>query len=319
MKFRLTRSSLRRGLLVGAPVALSIQCDAPQDETTNLNELVVHIEPGQFTEALNACLADDDACLELCDQILVEHGYTSHPGEAEIFVCNVTKQPSTVEVEISYSPYPVSVGCGVVMVDPVSEPTSIGAHYAALAELEEASVYSFIRLARDLQRHGAPAELVLDAVEAAHDEARHVAHATTLARAWGGTPPPRRRGEVGQRDLFTLAMENAVDGGVHETFGAAIAAHQAREARDPFIQSTMASIARDEARHAALARVVDRWARPRLLPDQRQAIEEAARAAAHQLAPDQRDAPATVAELAGFPSADQARALARELEARRRA
>lgn len=320
MRFKINRTRLRNSVLFGAPLALSIQCDSPDDEPTTVNELVVEIDPGApFTEALNACLADRDACVALCDQILVEYGYTGAPGEVPILECNVTKQPMSVEVEIVYEGYPVAVGCGVVTVNPSTQPTSIGSHYAALAELEASSVYAFVGLARDLRRHGAPAGLVEAALRAAQDEARHAHLAAVLARAWSGTPRPVQRGVQPDRDLPALCVDNAVDGCVHETFGAAIAAHQAAHATDPFIRSIMASIAGDEQRHAALAAAIDRWARPRLSDSHRRALEAAARDAAYRLATSQKDAPGAVAELAGFPSATQARALARRLERRRRA
>ena len=311
---------MRNGVLFGAPLALSIQCDSPDEDPTTVNELVVEIDPGApFTEALNACLADRDACVALCDQILVEHGYTSAAGEVPILECNVTKRPASVEVEIVYEGYPVAVGCGVVTVNPSTQPTSIGSHYAALAELEASSVYAFVGLARDLRRHGAPPRLVEAALRAAQDEARHAHLAVVLARAWGGTPRPAPRDLQPDRDLPALCVDNAVDGCIRETFGAAIAAHQAENARDPFIRSIMTSIARDEQRHAALAAAIDRWARPRLSAPQRRALEALARREARRLAASQRDAPGAVVKLAGFPTTTVARALARGLEQERRA
>jgi hypothetical protein len=312
------RSGLHNGLLLAAPLTLATQCDSREHET-GVTELTVEIEPAEFVQELNECLMDQEACVALCDRILVEQGYTEYPGEAEIHRCTVTKKAASVEVSISYSPYPMAVGCGVVTVEPASTPTSIGSHYAALAELEGASVYAFARLARDLRRHDASSRLVHAAVRAVGDEARHTRMASMLAYAWGATPRPPRSHSHTDRDLFALCLDNAVDGCVHETFGASIAAHQARTAKDPFIRSIMESIARDERRHAALAEAIDRWARPRLRHDQREAVEMAARDAAHVLASSQKDAPHEVSELAGFPSAVEAQALVEALEAVRRA
>ncbi len=312
------RSGLHKGLLLAGPLALSVHCDSGPREP-GVTELTVNIEPtGTFVRELNECLVDQDACIALCDRILVEQGYVEHPGDAEIYRCSVSKKASFVEVRMSYSDYPVSVGCGVVMVQPGSTPTSIGSHYAASAQLEGASVYAFARLARDLRRHEAPSQLVLAAVRAAADEVRHTRLTSRLAHAWGARPRPPGRDIHPNRDLFTLCLDNAVDGCVHETFGAAIAAHQARTAQDRFIRSTMESIARDEVRHARLAAAIDRWARPRLGQAQREAVETAARHASHVLAVSQTSAPNDVSELAGFPSATDAQAFAADLEAARR-
>jgi len=310
------RAIWRNGIMIAAPIAASVQCQA-HDAEPAATELRVIIDPSRFAEELNDCLADEEACLALCEQVLVDQGAINSPGDAWIYECSVTKTPAGVEVEMSYD-YPISVGCGVVTVSPESTRTSIGSHFAALSELEAASVYAFARLARDLRRHGAPRDLVLAAVRAADDEVRHTGQATALAHVWGGTPRQPRHGSGPARDLFALCRDNAVDGCVHETFGAAIANRQAQTAHDPYIRSVMLSIARDETRHAGLAEDIDTWLRPQLGQRERQAVESAARRAAEELAVSQKDAPARVSELAGFPSANEAQALARALEAKRR-
>ena len=64
--------------------------------------------------------------------------------------------------------------------------------------------------------------------------------------------------------LSALAIHNAVEGCVRETSGALIARWQAHAAPDRRIRATMARIAREETRHAALAWQIDAWARGRL-------------------------------------------------------
>jgi hypothetical protein len=221
------------------------------------------------------------------------------------------------EVRIRYSDYIESVGCSVIMVRPGDNP--MGAHFAALAQLEAESVYAFAQLARDLQRHDAPFHLVHAATKAAQDELRHTYLSSRLAGLWGARALAPRRGRHTDRDLFALCLDNAVEGCVYETFGAAVATHQAETAQDPFVRSTMETIARDERRHAALADVVDRWARRCLSPSQRDVVEAAAVDAARGLAASQHEAPECVSTLAGFPLAPRARAMASELEAARRA
>jgi hypothetical protein len=62
------------------------------------------------------------------------------------------------------------------------------------------------------------------------------------------------------RSLEELAVENAVEGCVRETYGALTAIWQARTAKDPSVAAAVRRIARDETRHAALS-----WANQRSL------------------------------------------------------
>ena len=103
-------------------------------------------------------------------------------------------------------------------------------------------------------------------------------------------------------DLFGLALDNRVEGCVRETFGAALAAWQARHATAPSLRRAFEHIARDEARHAALAWSIAEWVEPQLTPDQRAALNTAAREAIAELA-----TPVTLSEQArasaGLPNA----------------
>lgn len=112
-----------------------------------------------------------------------------------------------------------------------------------------------------------------------------------------------------------MALENAVEGCVRETFGALVAGFQAAHARDPDIARLMASIARDETRHAALSWAVAGWAWARLDAGKRAAFAEPIRTAVAAL---RRDAEAPVPDAlvarAGLPDAAQQRALIGALE-----
>lgn len=130
---------------------------------------------------------------------------------------------------------------------------------ARIAQLEAASVFAFESLHDDLVRHRAPASL-LDAVgRAADDEVRHARAMMDEASRRGATVPdvdaPARR----TRTLAELAIENAEEGCVVETFGAALAALQAAEASDPRVRALMEPIAREELAHAALSWELAAW------------------------------------------------------------
>ena len=116
-------------------------------------------------------------------------------------------------------------------------------------------------------------------------------------------PPVRVRGAPRRlRSLAAVAVENAVEGCVRETFGALTASWQAAHARDPHIARTMARIARDETRHAALAWAIARWVEPRLDARARRRIVAARRRAVRTLRRQARAAvPATLVRQAGVP------------------
>jgi hypothetical protein len=185
---------------------------------------------------------------------------------------------------------------------------ALGAHFAEIAQLEAASVYAFERLARELEAHGAPADLIAAARDAAWDEVRHAKTTSALAKRFGGAARAPEVPALGVRTLLAIALENAAEGCVRETFGALQATLEARQAADPAIARAMQVIAADETRHAGLAWDVAAWLEPRLAPAERAQVEDARREAAaglgHDLAAFAPAAEVTV--LAGVPDAAQA-------------
>lgn len=149
---------------------------------------------------------------------------------------------------------------------------------------EAGSVNAFRQLARELRMHGAPAPLVAAAEAAMFDEVRHARMVGDLARSRGGRPSPVRTTQHPPRDLFTIALENAVEGCVHETFAAARAGYQAMYAQDSHVRAVCGELVEDESRHADLAASVHDWACSRLSTHQAEAIEAARRNAWTRLA-----------------------------------
>jgi hypothetical protein len=192
--------------------------------------------------------------------------------------------------------------------------SALAEHLSASVWLEAASVHAFETLAEDLAAHGAPAALQRAARSAANDERRHARAMSDLAVRFGVSAPPPRRRKRPPQTLVALAIDNAVEGCVHETFGAALACFQALRARDPAARRAMRAIARDEARHAGLADAVARWAEARLSPRQRERLHTARSRAAHALARALRaPVPRELIDSLGMPTSAQARAMAREL------
>lgn len=137
-----------------------------------------------------------------------------------------------------------------------------------MAELEAVSVDAFERLARELVSFGAPNALVARARDAAQDEIRHARMMGVLARDAGLPPASEVAIPSTARTLFEVALENAVEGCVYETYGAATALFQAQRAAYPHLRGVFASIAPDEMAHAALAWDLDAWFASQLSDDE---------------------------------------------------
>lgn len=195
---------------------------------------------------------------------------------------------------------------------------TVGGWFARAAKLEAISIPAFERLARELAHHGADPELVRAAHRARRDEVRHAAAMRTLAREAGEREANLVAPDVGElpvRSVFAIALENAVEGCVRETFGALVATFQARRASDARIRCIMHVIAADETKHAELSWDVAAWIEPRLTPDERAAIARAKAEAVADLATAlATPLAADVHDRAGMPSPGEARRMIAELE-----
>ncbi len=161
----------------------------------------------------------------------------------------------------------------------VADEDPVAAHLARAAHDEAASVHAFAALHAELLAFGAPAELLARIQLAAADEVRHAAAVAALASNHGAACRRPTRTDIPARTLHAIAVENAVEGCVRETWAALLAAHQATYAADPQIRHVMQVIAADEARHAELAWAIDAWLRT-VLDEATWATVEAARTAA---------------------------------------
>jgi hypothetical protein len=193
---------------------------------------------------------------------------------------------------------------GLVEAAPRSTP-AVGRWLAQAAHLETASVPAFVELAAELAAHGAPAALVRASLRAADDERRHARTVARLARARGAAPPPVVREPTEPRDLSSLLLDDVVEGCVHETFAALVAAHQAAAAEAPDVRSAYATIARDEARHALLSFAIADWAGARVARTAARRAEDARQEAISSLARAAEIEPTELGGL-GLPEATRA-------------
>jgi hypothetical protein len=233
------------------------------------------------------------SCTELCK---------ARSGGRSVITCN---EPTRVERYTDSAPDRWQVTCevegqschlpGIITlpsgrrpegyVDSAARDASIGAWLEEVGRLEAASVPAFERLARELSFHDAPRSLVRRARRAMRDEVVHTRMVAALARRHGASVRPARVRRMKERALEAIAIENAVEGCVHETLGAIVAVHQAQAAQDPKLRAAFVRIARDETRHAELAWDVLDWSLARIDPKARDGVGASLRAAAARLDP----------------------------------
>jgi hypothetical protein len=193
---------------------------------------------------------------------------------------------------------------------PLPHAKSLGELFCVFAKLESAAVLAFDRMALELAAHEAPLALVRDAERAASDERRHTRMMTTLARRYGCEPDTQVDAPSHVRPLFEIALENAVEGCVRETFGAVLAMYQSANAPDPKVRCAIRAIAEDESAHAELSWRVARCIEARLTAEERLRIESARAEAFDEL---EREAELPLWRESGLPHPTAARALVREL------
>ena len=190
----------------------------------------------------------------------------------------------------------------------------LGTYFSEVAYLEAASVAAFRALGRQLQAHGAPQSLRRAARRAARDEIRHARLTRKLAVRFGGRYVPPQVSAKPATLLETIALENATEGCVRETYGALLATYQAQNAGDTQVRRVMRQIAHDETQHAALAWRIAHWVEHRLDPAARQRVWAARRASVESLYQELGyQASQRLTDVAGVPSATHARRLANAL------
>jgi hypothetical protein len=224
---------------------------------------------------------DQDQCEYFCAGAAPEYGEQLNDCQ----IVAVTDDCSWFTIDCEYTRCMDNCGIGGRMHEIVESRSvagnSLGGWLGAVAHNEAASVHSFEALARELREHGAPAELIERVFAARDDEVRHARMMTALARAETVTPPvPEVASALSSRGLLAIAIENAAEGCVHETWAALEAHYQARHAHDPRLRATMRTIAEDETRHAQLAWDIDAWCRQRLSEAEYARVERARESAA---------------------------------------
>ena len=161
--------------------------------------------------------------------------------------------------------------------------SAVGAWFATMAHGEAASVHAFVRMREELVRFGAPRALIEGATRAIEDETRHARMMNGQAARHGAIAEAARVRRRRPRSIDAMALENAVEGCIRETFGALVLRFQSVHASDPTLRRFFARIAADETRHAALSAEVARWIDERLGTKARARVASAKRSAIRSL------------------------------------
>lgn len=308
-------SSLRRALrdiivvviASGGTVAMSFSCG------------------GEIDQNLGPCKASPPAVVPTCTAYEV-------PVTGDLRLCGFTDSGGATPATCSSLCGGNVVGCGLVTdasavrcsngcaVDgrrpeglaDLDRPMDLASSFASLAYFEAASVDAFAILGRELAHHGAPAALLRAISRARSDEVRHAAMARRAALMLGATPiePTVETHDV--RSLEDIALENAREGCVRETFGALLGEWQSAHAPVTWIRDHYATLARDESRHAALSWRLHTWLMSQLSPAARARVIAELNRAITTLVNTLDDPNPQLADL-GLPSAQNARALANAL------
>ena len=275
------------------PLVVVPSCEVRQVfSSTNPANLMVNVgfdrNDLRFSDLFKACTEDSLHCHRLCIE-LVNHSKPKMYYGAGIGGCELGCDPGGGAVAtIRYSNAvpgrrPESVSGGV----PTAPGTSLAAFWGACAGFEGASVAAFATLADELRLLGAPAALVDRALAARADELEHFAVTRQLAIGHGADPAALALPVVGRgpapRSLEAVALENATEGCVGETFAAAVALWQSSAARSAQVRAALAEIASEELAHAQLAWDVDAWIGERIDAAARRRLDQARAAAGERL------------------------------------
>jgi hypothetical protein len=239
--------------------------DTPSEAVLIANSLG-YLTPTGCTEPLPAAYRTVGDSFELlvlqkqgCGDGLSQLRVRIHPdGSSEVLETSVIKPATMTACGAGRRPV------GFAVPEPGGAARSIVDYLTELAMLEAASIAEFATLRDELRAHGAPAALVDGADRARRDEIDHARVTQRLARSFGGRPGRVAIEPHTQRSIEELALHNAVEGCVRETFGALSATWQARHASHSEIARALTRIADDETRHAAFSWELAAWLESRL-------------------------------------------------------
>jgi len=202
---------------------------------------------------------------------------------------------------------------GLAAEKPSGARNALGDYLAREARVLLASAEAFCSLSDALFAAGAPCALTGRAACAASDRTRHAELVTRLASRYGGRPGRLRIAKAKPQTLLDIALDNAAEGCVRDTYAALLASWQSEHARSRSISNVMATIARDVMRHAALAWALSDWVVPQLSRRDQARVQRARLDAVARLERSVRERDPSLIRRAGLPTRVEQRALIAEL------
>ena len=161
--------------------------------------------------------------------------------------------------------------------------SALGSYFARVSNAEASSIAAFLQLRKELAFHNAPKELLDRCFLAAKQEVDHARVMVQLAENHQGKLAPFIFGKFEPRTLLDLALDNAVEGCIFETFSALKLLQQAQNSNHPVLAQTMQQIALDEVAHAELAWDIHKYLLTKLSTEERSIVRKAQRDAVQKL------------------------------------
>lgn len=240
-------------------------------------------------------------CAALCESLIVKRsqqpGRTTMVGMEDLKVtsCDTTAGAAAGQVQLDcevtftsinqeYAPAPP--GCpprpvpgrmpaGAHIQAPDDTASVLGEYFSSMAAMETAAVTAFRYLTRELEAYQAPEALIAMACQAVQEEIEHAEMAGLLSQAYDAAVPTVEVDDFQLRSLFEVALENAVEGCVNETFAAACGIWQHQHAELDAFKAVMGRVAEEESGHAELSWGIHQWIMPQLTEAQQQHIRAA--------------------------------------------
>ena len=159
-------------------------------------------------------------------------------------------------------------------------------YFAQSCYLEACSVIAFEQLVTQLQAWNAPQYFIERAKQALKDEVRHAAQMSMLAKRFDEEVPEIELEQEFAEDLFSVALHNATEGCVFETWAVLEAVLKSKYAQTKELRNIYAQIAKDEMEHAQFSWDLHFWLLERLSPAEKKQVQQAQREAIAKLERD---------------------------------
>ena len=262
------------------PYSSVYDCD-PDTEVLNLQSDVTVGNVNYVLDNWSIESIDDIDCDRLCSAMV----YQMDSWETYVETCDVTLDSATYEQAMSDTGTDDSTVVGTIDCQgskfeyycegrrPLGFQEQKTLYFANAAQLEAASVIAFIQLAKQLKGWGAPVSLIEKCLSAAQDEVRHAQLLSLVAKRYGQRIPSLVLTDSAE-DMLTVAIHNACEGCVFETWSALEAVLKSQRA-EPSLRQMYATIAEDETKHAQLSWEIHAWFLQQLSSEQVAVVEQA--------------------------------------------